>query len=656
MRLISIQLNNYRSYYGVHELEFASSQDENVTLIHGAMGAGKTKLFSAIQWCFYGEEEYDEANTVNKDIMNSIALANSKEGDSIDTHVKVVFKHDLNKYHVTRKFAAFNGAAENHDSLTMLKEEGVGDPESVSEPELEMNSILSKKLRKYFMFDGEKIQNYSKCGHEMEIQDAIKGLLGFDDIEDTIETLEKIDAEYNKNIRKSTKSKELQDVISKIETAVKAISKLAGSIRKNKEEISKGQKLIQKLEKEQASIAKAKEYVQKEIELKEQLEGVKVRQEDIRAELSRCTEQMYVTMMNDIFDDVLNIYSSLEQKGEIPAPIRAEFIKLILENEACICKRPLKKGVDDTAIQELTALFSKQNTELHNLVTKIPLDIANLKFESRETKANLRQKISEDHDAQSVSSDIAEKLKEISDFLKNSDVEMIAMKEKEKMVVEKMISDERVEEIRNVLDKEKLEEDLKIDEKTKNKLLDNEVENEGLRKYQSYTKQIMSELNKLYGIYENETKEKVRSETQSIFSSFMWKKDHYKDVIMQDNYVLDIYDRNGRLAREGLSAGERQCFSLAFVIALARVTGKDAPFIVDTPLGRISKDPGEPIDPRVQILKTLPELLEQIILFVTYEEIRIGDETEEAISKSVGKEYKLEYNEENGCTEIIKIK
>ena len=65
---------------------------------------------------------------------------------------------------------------------------------------------------------------------------------------------------------------------------------------------------------------------------------------------------------------------------------------------------------------------------------------------------------------------------------------------------------------------------------------------------------------------------------------------------------------------------------------------KQAPFIVDTPLGRISRDPGELVDPRVQILKAIPELLGQVILFVTYEEVRQGEDTERAISSNVGAE------------------
>jgi len=48
-------------------------------------------------------------------------------------------------------------------------------------------------------------------------------------------------------------------------------------------------------------------------------------------------------------------------------------------------------------------------------------------------------------------------------------------------------------------------------------------------------------------------------------------------------------------------------------------------------------------------------LLEQVVLFVTFEEVREGEETEKAISPYVGARYKLEYDEKNGCTRVIKI-
>ena len=90
--------------------------------------------------------------------------------------------------------------------FALLQSEPNGDFNRLDDPELEINGILPNNLRQYFMFDGEKIQNYSKVGHEVEIKNAIKGLLGFEDIEALIKTLRNIDSDYDRDIKNVTTS------------------------------------------------------------------------------------------------------------------------------------------------------------------------------------------------------------------------------------------------------------------------------------------------------------------------------------------------------------------------------------------------------------------------------------------------------------------
>ena len=219
---------------------------------------------------------------------------------SSEAEVEIIFGHDDIKYHAIRKFSAFDGEVENRDSFTLLKAEGRGDYVYIDDPEIEMNSILSKELRKYFMFDGEKIQNYSKSGHEIEIQRAIKGLLGFDDIEKTITILKKIEEEYNRDIQKTTKSRELQDVIEKVQKLKKDINGLAERITERENQIIQGQKLIQKLDKEQSAISKIKEHIDRQDELKEKLEIQKNNRDSLRSEIALKTDQIYLTMLESV--------------------------------------------------------------------------------------------------------------------------------------------------------------------------------------------------------------------------------------------------------------------------------------------------------------------------------------------------------------------
>ena len=56
MKINSIKLKNFRPYYGKHTINFATDDERHVTVIQGVNGAGKTSLFTALNWCLYGDD------------------------------------------------------------------------------------------------------------------------------------------------------------------------------------------------------------------------------------------------------------------------------------------------------------------------------------------------------------------------------------------------------------------------------------------------------------------------------------------------------------------------------------------------------------------------------------------------------------------------
>jgi len=63
-----------------------------------------------------------------------------------------------------------------------------------------------------------------------------------------------------------------------------------------------------------------------------------------------------------------------------------------------------------------------------------------------------------------------------------------------------------------------------------------------------------------------------------------------------------------------LSYGERQILSLSLILALAKISGDQGPFVMDTPMGNL-----DPIH-RQQLITKIPQYVDQLFLLVTSSE------------------------------------
>jgi DNA sulfur modification protein DndD len=141
-----------------------------------------------------------------------------------------------------------------------------------------------------------------------------------------------------------------------------------------------------------------------------------------------------------------------------------------------------------------------------------------------------------------------------------------------------------------------------------------------------------------------ETRMRVEKETQSIFEQLAWKQDHFQSVNIDSEFRLEVIDRWGTPTREALAAGERQILSLSFICAMAKVSGEEAPLVIDTPFGRLSSNHLS------AVAQKLPDLTPQLILFVTDREWDVS--SQEGLGPRTGRQYKLHFDNSTGCTTI----
>jgi DNA sulfur modification protein DndD len=114
--------------------------------------------------------------------------------------------------------------------------------------------------------------------------------------------------------------------------------------------------------------------------------------------------------------------------------------------------------------------------------------------------------------------------------------------------------------------------------------------------------------------------------------SMAHKKDLVERIVIDENCDVKLLNADGMdLRGYDLSAGEKQIFTQALIAAVASVSGRRFPMVVDTPLGRLD------IEHRMGVLRHLAQREHQVILLSTNTEV-VGEYLHE-IAPHVQKKY-----------------
>lgn len=197
MYIDRIILKNFRIYKGKNELNLHVSSEQNVTVITGNNGFGKTSLLTSLVWCLYGKLMGDVEERYRKEIydgggyksycsklMNRIALENydemlaASEGMKKDKTLieKAEIEKQLNEtasFSVSIRFKRIFIPAmpcddlelirtynlrTNTESLSILMDGQQNELTKKVGSEIFINDfILRKEIAKFFFFDAEKI-------------------------------------------------------------------------------------------------------------------------------------------------------------------------------------------------------------------------------------------------------------------------------------------------------------------------------------------------------------------------------------------------------------------------------------------------------------------------------------------------------------------
>lgn len=654
MKLHRLHLRNFRQFRS-ESVEFAVNKNQNVTVIHGGNGSGKTTIKNAFLWVLYGQSAF----TLRPDkLANQGAMAEIEQGDTITVEVTLEFEHETVFYKATRKTDYQKQSEDDYfgevvdEQLQLNYETENGDRGSRQNPQRSIEQILPERLSDLFFFDGEYITHLSEGQSQEDIQKAIENIMGLTILERAMDHLDTVERQFSKEVQNRADSK-LRSLINerdrlrdKINDKEKLIETKRDSRNRLDEEIAGIDAKLQGIE-EVADLQQERAKLEEEIDdLKEKISGINNKIDGV------ISKKASISIAIPAVENTAQELDQLREKGEIPSEISNKLVTHLLEQQQCICGRELNEGtehydkVEDYQSNVAINGFEESAMQLISHLTTIrneQREYIDDIDEHLKTRSNIDRQLDNNNDRideiegelasiDVESSEVGETPSELQQSRDNKIGKKAELKKEIESIEKKKVSlNEELEDVKNKISKAK--------QKKK--------EAELARKRMEATGRVRQQLIQTY----EELKDKVRNWSNKLVM------DTYREISTKeysaeitDNFELRIRDQiEDNYLEVDKSRGERQIASLTFIGSLAKIareryelessqehfSGGIYPIVMDSPYGALDDEH------RRTVSKVIPTMAEQVIVLVTDSQWRgpVANELDEIADK----QYRLNF-------------
>lgn len=631
-----IEIRNFRQYKDIN-LRFASKK--GLYLLIGKNGMGKSNFLNAICWCLYGHQpfKFHHEDQSSKQLLNE-EVASEDEWGKVEVIIEVT---DEDK---TISFQRSKIETQEEKFNVMIKHGE--DWKIAGNPTVLVNSFLPESVSKFFLFDGEAVQNLYKGDYSKSLKDGIWRVSNVELLDRASEHLSRTRDEIRKNTSgDEPESEELENKLSVMEKQKIEAESLRTT---NLENIVKLKEKREKLNAELMRFEKYSGLQSKKNMLESNIDDARNRLE----EYHRQVNDLIITYapfwyVKDALIEVASKLSQASSKGQLPPKIRGTFIKELLEKGECICGSNI--GKDSTAHKRLMELLNNVeplDSRSHLLEDKIEINLLIKELQSevyvkmrsiREQKANERIKIEEHQlslneiNEQFINApepqvgDIGLTVKRLDDEIEKNSRDIGQAEEKIKQMLQ------GIDEIKAKLNKLNRENSKKKFEQQKTEFL------EEAKDKIDYVKQRLID----------QIRKSVCLKTNEYFKELMWKTDEFVKVDFTEDYKVQAFKSGSKdNSIEIMSNGEMKVLSLATLKALAQLSGfSNMPVFIDSPLENLDKEV------RGNFLNSLPNFITDKQMFIFSLD---GDLIEEFGKKNVPKEnfFKLSREKSSYSTSI----
>lgn len=354
MKLIKMDLENFRQYYGKQSITFAYQGDQNTTILFGENGKGKTGIYRAIMFVLFGSKKISQDASNENIHLTNFNCIDDTSGPA-QSSVTLKFEHENEIYEIKRTMKAIkissNFIQEQEGNVSLLeidantgnvKTNALSDKQEIN---IKINKIINEDIKDFFLFDAEKIDTIAKADSNVrkEVKNAIFSLLQLDKIE-TAKTFVK---DISKIVRyrlsegmKDGNANQLSKKISDIDKESEEIKSMLVKIDEDK------QVMDEMMAKHSLTLEKNKHIVETKNRIKEKEDQIELLQSQLENSKSQLSRSLFEISPSLLLESVLDENKSYFDNflGDNKVSIPKEILNLSLLNEKCVvCDNDIKE-------------------------------------------------------------------------------------------------------------------------------------------------------------------------------------------------------------------------------------------------------------------------------------------------------------------------
>lgn len=609
LQLNRLEIEGFGPFADRQVIDFPKSA--GVTVIYGENMRGKTSLLNAIRYAFFGNVKGRGSRERPLHTLTNRDLAAQKK---FGFEVALLFDFDGVEYELVRAFTPKHDQPMNDGDYLeefMLRRGtttlGPGERERV------IQQILPSDISRFFLFDGELLQEYEELLHNeseagTKISAAIERILGVPIIQRGRQHLSFLADEAEKiSAREALKHKETESLGNALQTAtlqkdahLKEVARLEArqaellSQRGEAEQrMKENERYARILDERDAAVARQKEAVKEEqqafLELQRAMESSwrALLREPIKAARSQVQEKL----AEAIEDLVQTLRSEAARDGSC---------------RVCL------QSIDDEQKQLLTVQSDTQVAPRQAISTSFASLEGLNAFDDLDNSGEVRTLWEEIQRLRFELAEIEDKLKDLKTALDDANPELVRLSQATYHEISEGIASTK----RGIED-----EQAKIIDLDKNiqKLtgLIQKAAPDDISEIQARATLLRNAAEIFRGAvdrYKSDLRARVEVTASQLFKSMTTEKEDYSGLMINEAYGLTIQHRDGR-AEDSRSAGAEHIVALALMGALQHNAPLRGPIVMDSPFGRLDELH------TANVVKTLPKMAEQTILLVYEAEV-----------------------------------